>query len=109
MGAALGWISFLGSSSSLFLMPFYLQRALEYPSKDVGLIMSLPTLANRLLPAKPCRERGKTRRYNILRKVDWLPWAGINSPHSGDKPRPMDRKSVYSRILRAFLTLTGPS
>jgi len=32
--------------------------------------------------AKPSRERGKTSRYNVLQKVDWLPWAGINSPHS---------------------------
>ena len=45
MGAALGWISFLGSSSSRFLMPFYLQRVLEYSPKDVGLIMILPALA----------------------------------------------------------------
>ena len=45
MGAALGWISFLGSSASRFLMPFYLQRVLEYSPKDVGLIMILPALA----------------------------------------------------------------
>ena len=32
--------------------------------------------------AKPSRERGKTSRYNVLQKVDWLPWAGINSSHS---------------------------
>ena len=45
MGAGLGFISFLGSSSSRFLMPFYLQRVLEYSPKDVGLIMILPALA----------------------------------------------------------------
>ncbi len=45
LGAALGWISFLGSSSSRFLMPFYLQRVLEFSPKDVGLIMILPALA----------------------------------------------------------------
>ena len=45
MGAALGWISFLGSSASRFLMPFYLQRVLEYSPKDVGLIMILPAVA----------------------------------------------------------------
>jgi EmrB/QacA subfamily drug resistance transporter len=45
MGAGLGFISFLGSSSSRFLMPFYLQRVLEYSPKDVGLILILPALA----------------------------------------------------------------
>lgn len=45
LGTALGWISFLGSSSSRFLMPFYLQRVLEFSPKDVGLIMILPALA----------------------------------------------------------------
>ena len=43
------------------------------------------TLASPAQPApaaKPSRERGKTSRYNVLQKVDWLPWAGINSPHS---------------------------
>ena len=45
MGAALGWISFLGSSSSRFLMPFYLQRVLEKSPMEVGLIMIPPALA----------------------------------------------------------------
>jgi len=39
LGVAAGWISFLGSSAARFMMPFYLQRVLEYSPKQVGLIM----------------------------------------------------------------------
>lgn len=39
LGVAAGWISFLGSSASRFMMPFYLQRVLLYSPKEVGLIM----------------------------------------------------------------------
>lgn len=39
LGVVAGWISFLGSSASRFMMPFYLQRVLEYSPVQVGLIM----------------------------------------------------------------------
>ena len=35
-----GFVSFLGSVSILFLMPFYLQRVLEYSPRESGLIMA---------------------------------------------------------------------
>ena len=39
LGALAGWISFLGSSVARFMMPFYLQRVLEYSPREVGLFM----------------------------------------------------------------------
>ena len=39
LGVAAGWISFLTSMASRFMMPFYLQRVLLYSPKEVGLIM----------------------------------------------------------------------
>jgi len=39
LGVAAGWISFLTSMASRFMMPFYLQRVLEYSPKEVGLVM----------------------------------------------------------------------
>ena len=45
MGAALSWISFLGSSDSRFLMSLYLRRVLEYSPSEMGLIMIPPALA----------------------------------------------------------------
>ena len=45
LGVAAGWISFLGSSASRFLMPFYLQRVLEFSPGQVGLLMIPPALA----------------------------------------------------------------
>ena len=44
IGAATGWISFLGTSSVRFLMPFYLQRVLELTPGKVGLLMIPPAL-----------------------------------------------------------------
>ena len=44
LGVAAGWISFLGSSASRFLMPFYLQRVLEFSPGYVGLLMIPPAL-----------------------------------------------------------------
>ncbi len=44
LGVAAGWISFLGSSASRFLMPFYLQRVLEFSPREVGLLMIPPAL-----------------------------------------------------------------
>ncbi len=44
IGAASGWLSFVGTSSTRFLMPFYLQRVLELEPKDVGLLMIPPAL-----------------------------------------------------------------
>ena len=39
LGAAAGWISFLGTAAARFMMPFYLQRVLEYSPGKVGLFM----------------------------------------------------------------------
>ena len=41
LGVAAGWISFFGGSATArFLMPFYLQRVLEYSPRDIGLMMT---------------------------------------------------------------------
>ncbi|MCL0101779.1 MFS transporter [Dehalococcoidia bacterium] len=39
MGAAAAWVSFMGTASVMFIMPFYFQRVLGYTPKEVGLIM----------------------------------------------------------------------
>ncbi|MEK7814424.1 MAG: MFS transporter, partial [Chloroflexota bacterium] len=44
LGVTAGWLSFLGTSAMRFLMPFYLQRVLEYSPREVGLIMIPPAL-----------------------------------------------------------------
>ena len=44
LGVAVGWISFLGASSARFLMPFYLQRVLEYSPKEIGFILIPPAV-----------------------------------------------------------------
>ena len=44
LGLAASWLSFLGTSAARFMMPFYLQRVLEYSPRDVGLIMIPPAL-----------------------------------------------------------------
>ena len=41
---AAGWIAFLGTSAARFMMPFYLQRVLEYSPRDIGLLMIPPAL-----------------------------------------------------------------
>ncbi|MCH7738067.1 MAG: MFS transporter [Chloroflexi bacterium] len=43
-GVAAGWFSFLGSSAARFMMPFYLQRVLEFGPRDVGLLLIPPAL-----------------------------------------------------------------
>ena len=43
-GVAAGWFSFLGSSASRFMMPFYLQRVLELPPREVGLLLIPPAM-----------------------------------------------------------------
>ena len=44
LGVAAGWFSFLGSSAASFMMPFYLQRVLEFGPRDVGLLLIPPAL-----------------------------------------------------------------
>ena len=44
IGAAAAWLSFMGMSSSRFMMPFYLQRVLEIGPRDVGLLLIPPAL-----------------------------------------------------------------
>ncbi|MCH8298141.1 MAG: MFS transporter [Chloroflexi bacterium] len=44
LGVAAGWFSFLGSSAARFMMPFYLQRVLEFGPRDVGLLLIAPAL-----------------------------------------------------------------
>ena len=43
-GVAAGWFSFLGSSASRFMMPFYLQRVLELSPREVGLLLIPPAM-----------------------------------------------------------------
>ena len=44
LGVAAGWLSFLGTSAAYFMMPFYLQRVLEYSPREIGLMMIPPAL-----------------------------------------------------------------
>ena len=44
LGVAATWLSFLGGAAARFMMPFYLQRVLEYSPRDVGLMMIPPAL-----------------------------------------------------------------
>ena len=39
LGVAAGWLSFLGTSSVLFMMPFYLQKVLGYSVWEAGLVV----------------------------------------------------------------------
>ena len=43
-GVAAGWFSFLGSSASRFMIPFYLQRVLELSPREVGLLLIPPAM-----------------------------------------------------------------
>ena len=45
MGSIAGWITFLGSSGSRFLLAFYLHQVLSYSARDVGLFMVPSALA----------------------------------------------------------------
>ena len=44
LGVAAAWLSFFGSSAARFMMPFYLQRVLEYSPEEVGLMMIPPAI-----------------------------------------------------------------
>ena len=44
IGSAAAWLSFMGMSSSRFMMPFYMQRVLEISPRDVGLLLIPPAL-----------------------------------------------------------------
>ncbi|MCH9016696.1 MAG: MFS transporter [Chloroflexi bacterium] len=44
LGVAAGWFSFLGSSAARFMMPFYLQRVLEFSPWEVGRLLIAPAL-----------------------------------------------------------------
>ena len=48
-GVAAGWFSFLGSSASRFMMPFYMQRVLELSPREVGLLLIPPAMCMVLL------------------------------------------------------------
>ena len=45
LGIAAGWISFLGTSATRFMMPFYLQAVLGMSPRDMGLLMIPPALS----------------------------------------------------------------
>ena len=49
LGIAASWMSFLGTQSTRFMMPFYLQRVLELSPRDVGLLMIPPAVCMVLL------------------------------------------------------------
>ena len=42
LGITAGWISFLGTSATRFMMPFYLQSILDWTPRDMGLLMIPP-------------------------------------------------------------------
>ena len=44
LGVAAAWLSFFGSSAARFMMPFYLQRVLQYSPEQVGLMMIPPAI-----------------------------------------------------------------
>jgi len=44
LGITAGWISFVGTSATRFMMPFYLQSILGWSPKDMGLLMIPPAL-----------------------------------------------------------------
>ena len=44
LGITAGWISFLGTSATRFMMPFYLQSILDWTPRDMGLLMIPPAL-----------------------------------------------------------------
>ncbi len=44
LGVAAAWLSFFGSSAARFMMPFYLQRVLQYSPEQVGLMMIPPAV-----------------------------------------------------------------
>ena len=44
LGSAASWVAFLGTSSARFMMPFYLQRVLDFSPMKVGLIMIPPAI-----------------------------------------------------------------
>ena len=44
LGIAAGWISFLGTSATRFMMPFYLQSVLGMSPRDIGLLMIPPAV-----------------------------------------------------------------
>ena len=44
LGIAAAWLSFFGTSAARFLMPFYLQRVLEFSPEEVGLMMIPPAI-----------------------------------------------------------------
>ena len=48
-GVAGGWFSFMGSSASRFMMPFYMQRLLELSPREVGLLLIPPAMCMVLL------------------------------------------------------------
>ena len=43
-GVTAGWLSFVGTSSVMFLLPFYLQDILRYNAGEVGLLIMAPAL-----------------------------------------------------------------
>ena len=43
-GVTAGWLSFVGTSSVMFLLPFYLQDVLGYNAGEVGLLIMAPAL-----------------------------------------------------------------
>ena len=44
LGISASWLSFLGISAARFLMPFYLQRVLEFEPREVGLLLIPPAV-----------------------------------------------------------------
>ena len=55
IGAAAAWLCFMGMSSSRFMMPFYLQRVLEFSPRDVGLLL-IPSAVCMVFPGTDQRQ-----------------------------------------------------
>ncbi len=49
LAAAAAWLSFLGTASMMFIMPFYLQKVLGYSPREVGLILIPSSLVMALI------------------------------------------------------------
>ena len=67
LGVTASWISFLGSSSVIFMMPFYLQRVQGFSPREAGLIMIPGAVSLMVMGAISGRlsDRFGWRRFNM--------------------------------------------
>jgi len=67
MGVSAGWLSFMGSSSMIFIMPFYLQNVQGYSPREAGLLLipGAATLALMGSLSGRLSDRFGWRRFNV--------------------------------------------